>query len=289
MIRAEASLSVIVTSYHSTGVLEKCLASLSAQTEVREIVVADCSPKNPALELSSKFPAVQFLHWDEPRIVPQLRWAALPNVSGAIVGGLEARCVPASDWAKTIVQAHHSHPECPAIGGPVAIAQPATAFDCGLYFCEYGAYAPPLAQRYTSEISGANLSYKRAELQQEQDLLDAGKWETLLHLRWQQQGKKLWMSNATICFENTMTPQTAIQQRFAYGRGYAANRFANRSPVYALVALTLPILLTWRVARNNFGGPLFRALGWLLVLNTAWALGEFTGYLFGNSKEPQIF
>ena len=289
MIRADASLSVIVTSYRSPGVLEKCLESLVEQMDVREIVVADCSPHNPQLDLGAKFPAVHFLHWDKPGTVPQLRWAALPQVSGEIVGILEGRCIPDADWAKNIAAAHASHPECPAIGGPVAIALPASALAWGLYYCEYGAYSLPLQQQYVHELSGANLSYKRSALEAEQDLLNAGKWETLLHLRWQKQGRKLWMSNATIRFSNTMTPATAIRQRFAYGRGYAANRFGNRSFAYALVALTLPLLLTWRVARKHFGLPFLRALGWLLVLNTAWAFGELIGYLSGESKEPQIF
>ena len=289
MMRSDASVSAIVTSYRSPRVLEKCLAALVSQKDVREIIVADCSPRNPGLDLQAKFPAVRFLHWDAPRTVPQLRWAALSHVSGEIIGALEARCIPASDWAGSIAASHASHPECPAVGGPVYIDAPASAFDWGLYYCEYGAYAPPLAEQYVSEISGANLSYKRALLEEEADLLTAGKWETELHLRWRRAGRKLWMSKAAISFQNTMTPATALRQRFAYGRGYAANRFGKQNVNYAVVALCLPLLLTWRVGRKHFGWPFLRCLAWLLTLNTAWACGEFAGYLFGDAKEPRIF
>ena len=289
MIKADARLSVIITSYGSPVVLEKCLASLVLQPEVREIVVSDCSPIDPQHALTTQFPSVKFLHWDAPRIVPQLRWGALPHISGQIVGALESRSVPASDWAAKIVAAHQEHPQCPGIGGSVAISKASSTFDQALYFCEYGSFAPPLKEGAASELSGANLSYKRAALETEQDLLSAGKWETLLHLRWCQQGKQLWICDASISFENTMSPATALRQRFAYGRGYASNRWEHRRPIYALAALALPFLLTARVARKNFSSAFLWALPWLLLLNTAWAFGELTGYLFGEAKEPQIF
>ncbi len=290
MKRADAPLTVIVTSYQSPLVLEKCLGSLCAQEEVSQIVVADCSPVNPAIALQPRFPQVTFLHWDQPLIVPAMRWAALEHVKTELVGAVEARTIPQADWARRIVEAHAEHPECPAVGGPVALAEPSSAFERGLYLCEYGAYTPPLPAGSTNELAGANLSYKRAELLKERDLLTTGKWETLLHLRWKQQGKTLWMSQAAITFENTMTPGAALQQRFFYGRGYAANRFGQRNIYYSFMALLLPFLLTWRTTRGKNKRLLSAAtLGWLLVLNSAWAVGEAVGYATGHAGEPRIF
>lgn len=290
MKRADAPLTVIVTSYQSPVVLEKCLASLCAQAEVSQILVADCSPVNPGDALQSRFPLVTFLHWDRPLFVPAMRWAALEHVQTDLVGAVEARTIPQPDWARRIVEAHAAHPECPAVGGPVALAEPSSAFERGLYLCEYGAYTAPMAEGVTSELAGANLSYKRVALIKEHDLLSDGKWETLLHLRWKQQGKTLWMSQAVIEFENTMTPWVALQQRFFYGRGYAANRFGQRNLGYALIALLLPCLLTWRTAQRKNKRLLSAAtLGWLLTLNSAWALGEAVGYATGNAGEPRIF
>ncbi len=290
MKRADAPLTVIVTSYQSPLVLEKCLAALCAQPEVSQIVVADCSAVNPASALQTRFPDVTFLHWDEPQIVPAMRWAALEHVQTDLVGAVEARTIPQPDWARRIVEAHAAHPECPAVGGSVALAEPSSAFGRGLYLCEYGAYTPPLPVGFRYELAGANLSYKHGELVKERDLLTGGKWETLIHLRWKQQGKALWMSEATIVFENTMTPWAAMQQRFFYGRGYAANRFGQRNVPYALIALLLPLLLTWRTAQGKNRRLLsFATLGWLLTLNSAWALGEAFGYATGNAGEPRIF
>lgn len=291
------SLSVIVTSCNALRTLRECLESLSGQPLAREIVVADCSPESPADTLAATFPSVRFLHFERPRTVPQLRWAALSETRGGIVAAVEGRCVPASDWCAELVRAHEAFPEVPAIGGPVGIALPASTFDLGLYFSEYGLFCPPVRSGETASLSGANLSYKRAALEESRDLLDAGAWETLLHERWRKQGRSLRLCPATVVFRNTLSPRDAIRQRFHYGRGYAADRVAEASaPARLLFAAGLPILpplLTWRSARragaSNRLAPYLRSLPWLLLLNTAWSAGEAAGYVTGKSPEPRNF
>src|SRR5207245_9536237 len=126
--------------------------------------------------------------------------------------------------------------------------------DWGLFFSEFGAFAPPLADRDVRQLSGANLSYKRSALDGSRDLLDAGAWETLLHERWVREGRRLWIrSGAAIVFHNGMRKADALRMRFHYGRSYAAARFpSNRRLarfVYGAGSLLLPVVLTWRTAR----------------------------------------
>jgi hypothetical protein len=128
-------------------------------------------------------------------------------------------------------------------------------------------------------------------------LLEAGTWETLLHQRWMGQGHVLRMSSALVLFENTMDPSTAFQQRFHYGRGYAADRVSGsswpRRLVYASFCPVLPALMTWRLAqvvRRKARMKNFRqALPWIVLLSCAWSLGEAVGYLMGKSPEQKIF
>ena len=294
---APASLSVLVTSYDSPAVLRLCLRSLASQRKVAQIVVADCSPQDPADELAEEFPEVRFLHWARKKRVPDLRWAALEHVGGAIVGALEARCTPAADWARTILAEHAAFPEAPAVGGTVALGSGATAFEMGLYLCEYGAFAPPLAPGPAKALSGANLSYKRSALEENRDLLEAGAWETFLHERWLAQGRPLWLCDARVEFRNTMKPGAALRQRYHYGRGYAAERVryqaGSKRYLYAALSPALPLLLTVRMARRAFSkdlaGWFLRASGWVLALNVAWSAGEAAGYLLGADPEPRIF
>ncbi len=290
-------VSVIVTSYNSIHSLELCLDALSRQPEAQEIVVADCSEVNPASFLKPRFPAIEFLYFTGLRSVPELRWAALRATSGNVVAAVEARCVPADDWCAQLDAAHRAHPDAPAIGGPVTPAECSSPRDLGLYFCEYGLYAPPAEQGPSPDLSGANLSYKRNALLESQDLLDAGKWETLLHARWREQGRWPRLCPATVVFYNSMPLATALRQRFWYGWGYAAERVARRSRwiafSFALAAPLLPFVLTrrlWLSAKKKRSLRAFRrAFGWILLFQFAWAGGEFCGYLFGPPRRSRIY
>lgn len=282
-------LAVIVTSYNSPSTLEQCLASLAAQPEASEIVVADCSPEDPAPRLRVRFPAVRFLHFAGPRSVPELRWKALAETTGVLIAAVEARCVPAADWCRCLAAAHAAHPDAPAVGGPVALASDASALDTGLYFNEYGLFAHPVASGWRADLSGANLSYKRADLEAERDLLDAGAWETWLHERWRSQGRGLWLAaDAVVTFRNSMPLGVILRQRFHYGRGYAGARGGPRL-IRLLLSPLLPAVLTLRIARSLGTRLRWRAFGWLLLFTSAWAAGEAAGYLFGPPERHEIF
>jgi len=292
-----ASVSVIVTSYESPLVLRDCLASLSAQPEAAEIVVADCSLRDPALDLAGAFPRVRFLHWSTPRAVPGMRWDALAHTSGAIVAAVEARCVPATDWCARLLEAHRLAPQTPAVGGPVGFEDWPRARESALYFAEYGMYCPPLRPGPSRDLSGANLSYKRVALDECPDLLRLGAWETRLHERWRAQGRELILCAAEVTFHNTMTLPSILRQRFSYGRGYAATRTKGkvfwRRALYALCTPALPMLFAWRTGkasrRGGLTGKFTRALPWFFLFQTAWSAGEACGYLLGASSRDEIY
>jgi hypothetical protein len=289
-------LSVIVISYHP-GWLGACLRALVDQPQADEIIVSDCSGVDPAPALAGRFPRVRFLHFDKKRSVPELRWAALPFATGEIVASLEARSIPAADWCDNLVRGHLDYPAAPAVGGPIALATPASPRDWGLYFSEYGRLAPPMRSGPTAELSGANVSYKRADLDAARDLIDAGRWDTLLHDRWRAQGRSLVLTPATVYFRHALDSAAAFRQRFAYGRGYAATRVEAlpiwRRLLYAAGCGVLPALLTVRLARSlRSKGLLYRfwrGILWLVAFNAVWAAGEMSGYLFGQSRRVEIY
>jgi glycosyl transferase family 2 len=290
-------LSVIVTSCDAPDLLERCLAALVTprRTEDVEVIVADCSRENPTPRLAARFPTVRVRHV-EPMSLPALRWTAVRDARGDLIGAVEARCTPAEDWCEAIVRAHRAAPDAPAVGGPVDLKAGANAFDWGLYLCEYVAFAPPVEEADAEEISGANLSYKRADLEAARDVLDEGVWEAALHLRWRRAGRRMRMSRATVVFQNGMRPAAAVRMRFNYARSYAAERIRGdlgRRILYALGSPALPFVLTTRVARHacrkGYGPAFWRALPWILVLNSAWSAGEFAGYATGLPGKPSVF
>ncbi len=291
------ALSVIVTSYESSLSLFRCLSSLDPQEEAGEIVVSDCSRIDPSVDLQTSFPRVRFLHFSTKHTVPQLRWMALAFVTGECVAAVEARCIPANDWCGQLLSAHSAWPECPAIGGPVAIHDHATRFEWGLYLCEYGLFAPPVRIGDTRALSGANLSYRRSALDASSDLTDQGSWETLLHERWLSQGRRLALSGAAVTFFNSMSRHAAIRQRWHYGRGYAAERISG-SPlairiVYAAGACILPLLLICRIGlvsyRKRLLPEFIRSLSWVSLFCVCWSAGEMAGYALGKSSKAHIF
>ena len=268
-------LSVIVTAYRSAETLLACVEQLRRDPDVAQILVADCSEFAPALPVAvRRFPT--------PTDVPVMRWAMLPEVSEPVVACLEGRCVPEPGWGAAILAAHAVHPEAPAIGGAVGLAAGSGWFDAVVWFCEYAAYAPPLADAPAADISGAHLSYKTAALRGESELLRTGAWETLLHLRW----RGIRTAPACIAFRNSMTAGDFARQRFHYGRGYAAAR-SGRRWMFALMSPALPFLLTLRTAsaarRAGRTGAFLRCLPGIFLFHALWSAGELLGYCFGSS------
>jgi hypothetical protein len=286
-------LSVIVTSFNAPRALRRCLEALVAQPEAVQIVVADCSEENPIPSLEPVFPRVEFIRFETQGSVPRMRWDCVPLTTGAIVAALEARCLPEPQWCAKLLQAHSRYPAAPAVGGPVAGSPAAGGWQRALYYCEYARHAPPAVDGPVPDLSSANLSYKRTALDGAVDFLRSGQWEGALHQRWRAAGLELIACSATVAFENTMRFRDTLRQRFWYARQYAAHRTSRAKWRYALLCPALPALLTWRTIaaarRHGLIKHLAPVLGWVTFLHTAWALGEFVGYLAGDSGQERIF
>jgi GT2 family glycosyltransferase len=291
--------SVIVASFNAPVTLERCLESLVEQVgEEGEIIVADCSDEDPRRSLRRALEGVQFLRFEKRLTIPEMRREALRRAAGEILLLTEARLVPSKTWAAELLRAHQNHPQSPAIGGPID-SVPRSAFDAAVFLCEYGWHMPPAADGECTELSGANLSYKRWALLECWDLVEAGAWEPFLHRRLEQKGYRLRRAGrAIVTYQNSLTVSQFLRQRFHYGRWFAAARVAGTGPLrrlaYGLVSPLLPLLLTCRLARvaanRGRSALLARALPWVLFSQTMWSAGEFCGYLAGKgASDREVF
>ena len=280
-------LSVIVTAYRSAETLRACVEQLLRDPDVRQILVADCSGEPPILPVAvRRFPS--------PTTVPVMRWAMLADVTEPVAACLEGRCVPETGWGAAILAAHEEWPEAPGIGGAVDVDGASGWLDTVVWFCEYAAYAPPLAEAPAAEISGAHLSYKTAALRAEADLLTAGAWETLVHLRWRGKGLALRTVSTVVAFRNGMTAGEFMRQRLHYGRGYAAARCGDsRRWVLGLLTTALPFVLTLRTAaaarRAGRMPSFFLCLPGIFYFHAMWSAGELLGYWFGDSGDKHNY
>jgi GT2 family glycosyltransferase len=288
-------LSVVVASYNSAATLERCLESLEDQLGPEdEIIVADCSERDPRLEFRRQFSRVRFLRFEQRLTIPELRREAIKLMTGQILLLTEGRMVPSKQWAATLGEAHTTHPKAPAVGGPID-HNPTSRFDDAVFFCEYGLHVAP-EHGVTREISGANASYKGWAVEQCRDLVESGAWEPFWHRRLEQEGQALLKAGgAVVWYQNSLTPGQFLRQRFHYGRWFAAERIRGpRRFLYAALCPALPLWLTLRLGRLAFARGharrYLRALPWIVPFQTAWAAGECCGYLCGcGTSHRQVF
>ncbi len=277
------------------------MRSLAGQS-ADEVLVLDSSDEDPAPFLSKHFPDVKFFHFRKAVSIPRLRWKGFRESTGEVVANLESWMVPGPDWVEALRKAHTEHAPAPAIGGPVGFdpGQGGSAFQWGDFFYEYGRHMTPADDGAVDELTGANCSYKRAALEECEDLLHHGAWDSSLHERFKKQGSLLRRAgSASADYRGEPRLSQVILQRFHYGRWFAAER--NRQlgfPQRLARCLTSP-LVPWILLRRlwqSLGGKpgarrrLARSAGWVLFFYSLWSLGEACGYLLGGgSSEHRIF
>ena len=301
----QPTVSVVVVSYNSPLTLELCLASLSQQ-RVREVLVVDCSDRDPAAALGGRFPQVRFRHLEHKSAIPQMRWEGIRESCGEIVAITESWMVPCGDWVAALEECHRRHPSAAVVGGPVGFplgGQTASALAWADYLSEYGHYLPlpqGTSEADCGELPGPNCSYKRGALDECHELWAQGAWEPFVHAALKQKGYRLlYAGRALVRYHRPVTAGQALRQRYHYGRGFAAERsrgspLARRMLRAALAPAVPPLMLVrlWRVLSRQPGSRrrLREALGWLLALYSAWAWGECCGYLFGpGSSRDRVF
>ncbi len=249
------TVSVVVVSFNQPELLERCLTALEGQGAA-EIIVVDASDEDPGPQLTQRFEAVTFVHFDEPRSIPQLRWEGVRRACGDVIAQLESTMEPAAGWVEALRAAHRDGP-AGVVGGPVAFqAGPdSSAFRWADFFYEYGRHMAPKSDGFAKELTGANCSYRRSAIEECLDLLEDGAWEGPIHDRLRQQGGELWRaSGAAAFYRGEPRFPTLIRQRFHYGRWHAGERRKAMSlpgcVMRAALVAFVPFVLYWRLWKS---------------------------------------
>jgi len=261
------ALSVVIVPLGGEGDLARCLEALRSQG-ASEIIVA------------------------EGRTPAAARAAALQRASSPIVALTEDHCVPAPDWCARIRRAHERG--YAVVGGCIEKLAPDTALNWAIYLADYLRYAPPMAAGPVTHLSDCNVSYQRATLEGIAGLWKDEFHENVVHEALRRTGGTLWLEPEVVVRQKRrFNAGTALSDRFCFGRIFAASRLAGAPLDQRLLllasTLALPALLILRVSRQVAGRrrhkiAFLRALPWLAALCSAWALGEFTGYLTGKPE-----
>lgn len=269
--------------------------------------MVDCSDRDPGQSLRSRFPGVVFRHFRSKLPIPELRREGIRASTAEIVALTESWMRPSPGWVAALSEAHRQSPDAAAVGGPVGFpceGETATLLAWADYFSEYGEYVPGPAKipevSRAENISGANCSYKRWALEECRDLIEQAAWEPRIHARLRQQGHRLVRAaSARVCYDKSCRLPDLLRQRFQHGRGHAAERLRQAPWIERLArgvaAPLVPWVLLgrlWRSVRHLPGvrTRFLAASGWILTLNSAWALGEAAGAWFGSAGgDPDIF
>jgi len=287
--RADPILSVVVASNNASRSICECLDALTNQTTNGpvEIIVVDYSTDGTTEFIESKFPHLKLIKFSEPRLIPALWSHGISHCRGNLVALTTAHCVPDKHWIAQILKAHET--SYPAIGGAIENCEPASLVDWAIYFCRYTHYMKPFPAGFVEDLPGDNASYKMRALESCQDVWQNGFWESFVHARLCQEGKKLLLTpEITVFHKQSYNLGAFMRQRFYHGRNFGRLR-GCQFPALKKVGLivgspAIPLLLLMRIGRGvlqkkRHGDKLFLSLPLLLLFLISWSVGELIGYL----------
>jgi hypothetical protein len=219
------------------------------------------------------------------------RAAGLGQARGALVGMLEDRAPPASDWAAVMTRLHAALPHA-VIGGPIATTAP-DALNWAFYACDFTRYAPPQVSGPRDFVSDVNICYKRRALDATRALWGRKYNEVTVHWALARAGETLYLNHEPLVYHRAhyASLRRLIAERFDWGRLFGAVRASEVGGVRRLVLVAsaplVPVLLLARLARAHARlgslGRMLQAAPVIAALQMAWVAGETWGYVTRRS------
>ncbi|MGB7263046.1 MAG: glycosyltransferase [Albidovulum sp.] len=304
---ATPELSIVVTIIDGGEPLRAFLRAVTSFDDppAHEIIVPYDKSRPEALAMAAEFPTVTFL--DIGQIDPihpitseaglhelydRRRARGLAASKGRIVAILEDRGHPRPDWARTVVRLH-AKTGCHVVGGGIECREPASLLNWAFYLTDFGRYGRPFTSGPATWVSDVNVSYSRQALEDMRHLWSERYHEPLVHKFLMDRGEKLHLSNEMLIDHGrpAVSLSYLIAERFHWGRLFGHIRTMTMSePERWKLILSSPLIppVLWvRHGITQFkkgrGLRYLRALPYVMILTTAWILGEVWGYI---TKEP---
>lgn len=292
MLFEKPLLSVIISSYNSGSLLERCLESLRNQKTDKpvEIVVVDSSPNGLTRGIGERFPEIRWYRFPERKFCGDARNFGLSVSQGEIIAFIDADCRAEPDWIDNILQAHRS-PHL-AIGGAIANGNPDSFIGWAGYFCEFSQWMPHTPPKPLRDIAGANMSYKREAFEKYGSFIKGTySSDTEFHWRLGSNGHDLQFHPSMLVFHhNIQHLGNFLRHEFEHGRSFARVRVLSqgfskwRRWLYGTFSFLIPGWLFLKVGARNLKYRIYLSYflkSWpLLMLGLmSWSLGECLGYL----------
>ena len=299
---SQPELSIIVTICDGGESLRNCLLALRRQENppTIEVIVPFDQQSLEASDMAAEFPEFCFLDVgilgkNEPKNATELhefwdarRAAGIRAANGRLIGMLHDRCIPADDWAASMISLHSEHPVA-AVGGCVDNGID-TIWHWAVHFYDFARYIAPVPTEESDFLSVTNLCYSAKELRQFEHLYKHGFKELPVHDAIQAAGKKMILSDRprTTEFRPRVRTSELAMEWYHWGRKYARIRKTDLSVAQrllrALGSPLVPFILLFRLSevqrRKKVHFRRFLVASPLVFLIVSmWALGECAGYL----------
>lgn len=296
-------LSIVVTIVDGGSYLRDFLRATARFTNPPrlELIVPYDASVADAAACAAEFPQVTFL--DLGTITPiypitteagqhelfdRRRAAGLAAAKGDIIAILEDRGHPAPDWAATVVRLHQTTGRN-VIGGAIDCKEPVGDLNWAFWVTDFGRYGRPFETGPVGWVSDVNVTYSRKALEATRHLWKDRFHEPVVNWHLISLGEELLLSNELVV-EHVRPPATLarlLPERFHWGRLFGHIRVRHFTPLqriaYIAAAPLIPVSLWIRhgvmQARKGRGLRYLRVLPLVMILTTAWTLGEVWGYV----------
>lgn len=286
-----AALSVVVPSVNGWANLDGCLAALGREREMAQMEVLVPERCGPSVRdaIARRYPWVRVLPVPNDTSIPEMRARAFRLATAPTVAVIEDHILVPASWARQMIEGRTKTAR--VIGGGLVNAATDRTVDWAAWFCEYSQLAAPATPGPAKWLTGNNTAYDRDLLEEFRSVVEAGRWENVLHDAFRRRGIGLW-NRPDIVVQHKMHCSVGgyLSQRFLFARAFAGARLgdagAARRFCYGLLALALPPVLFGRIVIRVWRGgrhrrELIRSLPLLAIFVSAWGLGEVTGSWFG--------
>ncbi len=291
------SASVALICMGGPAYLRSCLSALTAQQDAPDLeIVAAYGPKlSEVRALQDDFPRVRFVENVGQQSPLELASFAICQTQGEHVLVTKDYCVPGPQWAHELLKTL-ARP-CAAAGGAVSLPGDSTPVEWAFSFLDFFPYTGCLHGAKTPSLTVCNAAYRRTDLEalsldwkhhfQESVVNDA-----LI----ERSGRGLALNTqASVELVRHVDLQSALQERYALGRIFAAERLQYASTrqkwMYRLGAPALPALMMSRMGKKALSDATLRSefiegLAPLAAMVLARTWGEWLGYVSARPPPP---
>ena len=218
--------------------------------------------------------------------VPHRRRRATEGATAPVTYLIEDTTLLQPGWAAALCDIF-ADPAVTAACGPVSVSPDLPARYRALGRLEYGRFDGPSA---IARLPGNAFAVRLTDLEQTYQA-NEGIIEHDLEQRLVTAGRKICHDSAlTAVYAKPDIVGARLSTRFGHGRIYGAGRGGNAVVGVLKAALAMPALSLRALNAARNGGPARQWLPeipWIILMATAWALGELTGQIAGKGNSER--